>query len=146
MTELCTRFTISRKTGYTWLRRYLHEGFSGLQEKSRAPLSCPHRIAADVAAVLLAAKQLHPSWGPRTLLPYVARHYPALEWPAASRAGALFRKAGLSRSKPRRRRPQHPGAPTLHAEAPTEVGTADVKGQCRTGDGVYGYPLTGADA
>ena len=61
MIELCTRFNISRKTGYKWLRRYSQEGFSGLQEKSRAPFSCPHRIAPDVAAVLLETKQLHPS-------------------------------------------------------------------------------------
>jgi putative transposase len=146
MTELCTRFNISRKTGYKWLRRYSQEGFSGLQEKSRAPLSCPHRLAPEVAAVLLEAKHLHPSWGPRKILPYLARHHPTLALPAASSAGELFRKAGLSRSKPRRRRPQHPGAPTLHAGSPNEVWTADFKGQFRTGDGLYCYPLTVADA
>jgi putative transposase len=146
MTERCTRVNISRKTGYKWLRRYAQEGFSGLQERRRAPLSCPHRIAPEVAAVLLEAKHLHPSWGPRKLLPYVARHHPFLELPAASSTGELFRKAGRSRSKPRRRRPPHPGAPTLHADAPNAVWTADFKGQFRTGDGVYCYPLTVADA
>jgi transposase InsO family protein len=146
MTERCTRFNISRKTGYKWLRRYSQEGVSGLQEKSRAPLSCPHRIAPEVAAVLLEAKHLHPSWGPRKILPDLERHHPALEGPAASRAGERFRKVGLSRSKPRRRRPPHPGAPTRHAGAPNEVWTADFKGQFRTGDGVYCYPLTVADA
>jgi hypothetical protein len=38
MTELCTRFDISRKTAYKWLRRYSQDGLSGLQEKRRAPL------------------------------------------------------------------------------------------------------------
>jgi putative transposase len=146
MTELCTRVNISRQTGYKWLRRCAQEGFSGLQAKSRAPLSCPHRLAPEVAAVLLAAQHLHPSWGPRKILPYLARRRPALEWPAASSAGELFRNAGLSRSKPRRRRPQHPAAPAPHAGAPNEVWTADFTGQFRTGDGVYGYPLTVADA
>ena len=94
MTERCTRFNISRKTGYQWLRRSAQEGCSGLPATSRAPLACPHRIAADVAAVRLAAKPLPPSWGPRKRLPELARHYPALEWPAASRAGELFRTAG----------------------------------------------------
>src|SRR5919205_663237 len=60
MTELCTRFEISRQTGDKWLRRYSPEGLSGLQEKSRAPLSCPHRIAPEVAIALLEAKPLHP--------------------------------------------------------------------------------------
>jgi hypothetical protein len=96
--------------------------------------------------VLLEAKHLHPSWEPRKILPYLARPHPALELPAASSAGELFRNAGLSRSKPRRRRPQHPGAPTLHAGGPNEVWTADFKGQFRTGDGGYCCPLTVADA
>src|SRR5918911_3483295 len=146
MTELCTRVDISRQTGDKWLRRDSQEGLSGLQEQSRAPLSCPHRIAPEVAIALLEAKPLHPRWGPRKILPYLARHCPALEWPAASRAGELFRTAGLSRSTPRRRRPQHPGAPALHADSPHEVWTADFTGPFRTGDGVYGDPLTVADA
>jgi putative transposase len=146
MTELCTRVNSRRKTGDKWLRRDAHEGFSGRQEKRRAPLSCPHRSAPAVAAVLVEAKPRQPSWGPRKLLPSLARHHPALEWPAASRAGALFRNAGLSRSKPRRRRAPQPGAPTLHAGAPHAVWTAEFKGQCRTGDGVYGSPLPVAAA
>jgi putative transposase len=146
MTELCTRFGISRKTGYKWLGRYVQEGLSGLQEKPRVPRHCPHRIAPDIAAVLLEAKCLHPNWGPRKILPYLARHHPALALPAASSPGALFRKAGLSRPKQRRRRPHHPGAPAFHAGSPNEVWTADFKGQFRTGDGLYCYPLTLADA
>jgi len=146
MTELCTRFTSSRKTGSKWLRRYAQAGFSGLQEQSRAPLSCPHRIAPEVAAALLAAKRLHPHWGPWERLPALAQHHPALAWPAASSAGALFRNAGLSRSKPRRRRPPHPGAPALHAGSPHEVWTAEFTGHFRPGDGGYGSPLTVADA
>jgi hypothetical protein len=146
MTELGTRFNSSRKPGDKGLRRDAQEGFSGLQEKSRAPLSWPHHSAPAVAAVLLEAQQLHPSWGPRKILPSLARHPPALEWPAASSAGALFRKAGRSRPKPRRRRPPHPGAPMRHAGAPSAVWTADFTGPCRTGDGGYGYPLTVAHA
>jgi putative transposase len=146
MTELCTRFDISRKTGYAWRRRYSQAGLSGLQEQSRALLSCPHRIAPEVAAVLLEAKHLHPHWGPRKILPSLARHRPTPEWPAASSAGELFRNAGLSQPTQRRRRPQHPGAPALHAGSPNEVWTADFTGQFRTGDGVYGDPLTVADA
>src|SRR5215211_6464146 len=133
MTELGTRFGISRKTGYKGLGRYVEDGLSGLQEKPRLPRHCPHRLAPDIAAVLLEAKRLHPQGGPRKILPDVARHHPALELPAASSTGALFRKAGLSRPKQRRRRPHHPGAPALHAGAPHEVWTADVTGQFRPG-------------
>jgi putative transposase len=146
MTELCPRFGIGRKTGYKWLGRSMQEGLSGPQEKPRIPRRCPHRIAPDIAAVLLEAKRLHPHWGPRKILPSVARHPPALGLPAASSPGALFRKAGLSRPRPRRRRPSHPGAPALHPSSPNEGWTAEFTGQFRTGDGLYCSPLTGADA
>jgi transposase len=77
MTARCTRFGISRKTGYKWLGRDLQEGLSGLQEEPRIPRHCPHRIAPEIAAVLLEVKRLHPNWRPRKILPYVARHRPA---------------------------------------------------------------------
>jgi putative transposase len=52
MTELCERFGIRRNTGDKWVRRSTAQGLAGLQEKSRAPHRCPHRLAEEVAAVL----------------------------------------------------------------------------------------------
>jgi putative transposase len=146
MTELCQRFGVRRNTGYKWLRRYREEGLAGLQERSRAPQHCPHRICTGVETALLEAKRAHPSWGPRKLLPYLTRRRPDLVLPAASTAGALFRRAGLAQSKRQRRAPRHPGSPPLVVHAPNEVWTADFKGQFKTGDGLYCYPLTVADA
>jgi putative transposase len=145
MTELCERFGIRRNTGYKWVRRYTEEGLTGLQEKSRAPHYCPHRIAQAVAAALLEAKRAHPHWGPRKILPHLARRRPELALPAPSTAGELFQRAGLSQARKRRRGHRHPGARPLQAEAPNAVWTADFKGQFRTGDGLYCYPLTVAD-
>lgn len=39
----------------------------------------------------------------------------------------------------------HPGKPTGVILAPNDLWTADYKGQFRTGDGLYCYPLTVAD-
>src|SRR2546428_1932175 len=47
--------------------------------------------------------------------------------------------------KRHRRRLGHPGKPTSQILAPHEVWSADYKGQFRTGDGRYCYPLTVAD-
>lgn len=110
MTELCERFGIRRTTGYKWVRRYTKEGLLGLQEKSRAPPRCPHRLPEDVEAALLEAKRAHPHWGPRKILPYLARRRPDLALPAASTAGELFQRAGLSQLRKRRRGHRHPGA------------------------------------
>ena len=146
MTELCTRFGIQRSTGYKWIQRYLQEGLPGLEERSRAPHHCPHRTSAEAVAVLLSVKRLHPSWGPRKILAYLARHRPELELPAASTAGMLFEKAGLVQARRRRHTSHHPAASPLQAREPNEVWTVDFKGQFKTGDGVYCYPLTVADA
>lgn len=146
MSELCLRFSISRKTGYKWMTRYQSDGPAGLEEHSRAPKHSPQRISAEVKEMLLEVKRKRPTWGPRKVLPYLAARYPELVLPAASTAGELFRREGLSRPKKRRRTHRHPGAPRLHATQPNEVWTADFKGQFRTGDGVYCFPLTVADA
>ena len=48
MTELCERFSVSRKTGYKWLRRADEDGWPGLKDRSRKPASCPLRTPASV--------------------------------------------------------------------------------------------------
>lgn len=145
MRELCARYGVSRKTGYKWLARYAAEGRRGLGDRSRAPKTCPHRIAPEVAQVLCEARQHHPSWGPRKLLLWLAPRYPALPWPAVSTAGDLLARRGLVKKRRRRRPHQHPGVVPLHTTAPNDLWTADFKGHFRTGDGIYCYPLTIAD-
>jgi transposase InsO family protein len=145
MTELCARYGISRRVGYKWLARYQATGADGLTDQSRRPLGSPRAVSDEVAARLLACRQQHPTWGPRKLLAYLARRRPRVAWPAASTVGELLKRHGLVR--PRRRRPQpgHPGRPTTPMDAPNAVWTADFKGQFRTGDGAYCYPLTVCD-
>jgi transposase len=94
MTELCERCGIRRHTGYQWVRRSTAPGLAGLQAKSRAPHRCPHRMSEEVEAVLLEAQQAHPHWGPRTILPALARRRPDRHLPAPSTAGELFQRAG----------------------------------------------------
>jgi transposase len=37
ITELCAHYSISRKTGYKWIKRYEQLGADGLVEQSRRP-------------------------------------------------------------------------------------------------------------
>lgn len=146
MAELCLRFGISRKTGYKWLARYAEEGFAGTQERSRAPHHSPLRILPEIEALLLDTRGKYPSWGPRKLRAYLVRRHPALSLPSPSTIRRILSRHGLTQAKQRRRRVRHPGAPRLQVTAPNEVWTADFKGQFRTGDGLYCFPLTLADA
>ena len=45
MSELCARYSVSRRIGYKWLARYDADGRRGLADRSRAPRHCPHKIA-----------------------------------------------------------------------------------------------------
>ncbi len=82
MVELCTRYGISRKTGDKWLARFAEASRARLQDRSRAPQTCPHRIADAVADLLCAARWQHPSWGPAKLLDWLAPRHPEVDWPA----------------------------------------------------------------
>ena len=145
VTELCHRFGISRKTGYKWLERFEQEGADGLRERSHATRSCPHKTAPDAAALLLAARQSHPSWGPKKLLAYLSKRHPGRALPAASTVGDLLKRNGLISGK-RRRKWGHPGAVPLQATAPNQLWCADFKGQFKMSDGQYCFPLTVTDA
>jgi transposase InsO family protein len=145
MTELCARYAVSRKTGYKWLARYDAGGRSALQDRSRAPHHCPHKIPAAVAQLLLASKRQHPDWGPGKLLDWLRPRHPAMSWPATSTAGDLLARHGLVQTR-RRRRPQpHPGVVPPVTTAPNDLWAADFKGQFRTGDRCYCFPLTVTD-
>jgi transposase InsO family protein len=145
MRELCERCGISRKTGYKWVDRFAAGGRAALADRSHAPHHCPHRISEVLSGLLCAARQAHPTWGASKLIAYLARRYPALRWPAASTASDLLARRGLVR--PRRRRPRvpHPGLTPLTPVGPNDLWTIDYKGQFKTGDGRYCYPLTVAD-
>ena len=78
MPARCERLGIRRHTGYPGVRRATAPGLAGLQEQSRAPHRCPHRMSEAVEAVLLEATQAHPHGGPRPIRPCLARHRPPM--------------------------------------------------------------------
>jgi transposase len=145
MTELCARYAISRRVGYQWLARYQAEGVDGLADRRRVAKTHPHRMPDELAAALLACRRAHPTWGPRKLLAYLERRRPREPWPAASSVGTLLKREGLVRARRRRATLGHPGPPTAPMDAPNATWTTDFKGQFRTRDGVYCYPLTVCD-
>jgi transposase InsO family protein len=143
MTELAAAYGISRETGYTWLRRYTAEGPAGLHDRSRRPHSSPNATAPAVIDALVAARRRHPTWGPKKLL---GPAWPLAERPACSTASAILKRAGLVERRRRRRRPGHPGRPPSVIAAPNVLWTIDFKGQFRTQDHQWCYPLTLIDS
>src|SRR6185295_6321684 len=60
--ELCRRFSISRKTGYKWRRRFLTAGVAGLEDRSRRPHHSPQRSADPIEQRVLAVRDEY-GWG-----------------------------------------------------------------------------------
>jgi transposase-like protein len=63
--KLARYYGVSRPTVHKWIKRYEQEGNRGLEERSRAPLSCPHQTGDQIVKRLIEAKQQHMDWGPK---------------------------------------------------------------------------------
>jgi putative transposase len=145
MTELCERYEISRKTGYKWLERYEMEGPAGLAERSRAPASHGRATPEHLAEAILGLRRERPTWGPRKIVAKLKARQPEADWPAASTAGEILKRAGLVCARRlRRRAPRRLGELTAPQYA-NHVWNVDHKGWIRLGDGSRVEPLTMTD-
>ena len=145
ITELCDLYGVSRKTGYKWIDRYLRLGPAGLEERSRRPRHSPNETAPEIVAAFLEARRRHPSWGGKKLLTIVHKRHPRWDLPGRSTVCDILSRHGMVPKKRARRRIGHPGKPTSQILAPNDVWSADFKGQFKTRDRVYCYPLTVTD-
>jgi transposase InsO family protein len=146
VSELCLHYGITRKTAYKWISRYHTQGISGLQDRPRKPLSCPHQTEPELVEALLEARRRHPTWGAKKLLKLLTRYDQARNWPARSTICDLLARHGLVKKARKRRHLSHPGRPSSVIAAPNQVWCADFKGQFKTRDGLYCYPLTITDS
>jgi putative transposase len=145
VTELCRRYGVSRPTGHQLIARYQAEGAAGLGPRSRRPHTSPQTIAPAVAEALVALRQRHPDWGPVKLIDALRLRSPDDAWPAPSTAGALLKARGLIAERRRRTPPAPTARPTTGMDTPNAVWTIDFKGEFRTRDAAWCYPLTVMD-
>lgn len=145
ITDLCLHYGISRKTAYKWIARYQQDSVSGLEDRSRKPLTCPHQTDPDLVEAILEARRHHPTWGAKKLLKLLSKADPDRPWPARTTVCDLLARHGLVKKAHKRRHPAHPGKPSSVISAPNQVWCADFKGQFKTRDGLYCYPLTITD-
>ena len=57
MSELCTLYGVSRKTGYKWIDRYVRHGPAGLEEESRKPRVSPNQTPDELVPAILDARR-----------------------------------------------------------------------------------------
>jgi transposase InsO family protein len=142
--DLCREYGISRKTGDKFKQRYKRLGLAGLADASRAPKVIPHRTPPELVDIIVGARKLHPTWGPKKLKEVIERRLER-RLPSASTVGDILVRHGLV--TPLRRRVRHKAQPTglRETSVPNDVWCIDYKGQFRLGDSSLCYPLTITD-
>jgi transposase InsO family protein len=99
--------------------------------------------------VLEAAFKLRKSrkvpWGAGKIRSRLLKLHPDWSVPSERVLHKHFEREGLVKKQRRRRSRPHPGRPTAPFDAPNSIWSADFKGQFKTLDGIYCYPLTVQD-
>ena len=142
--ELCRRYEVSRKTGYKWLQAYERAGPAGLIDGSHRPLACPHATAPAVVDLILQLQRRY-TWGARKVRRLLEDRVPADQVPTKTTVHRILERYGRVRPRRRSRRRFHAGPPGTPLAHPNRVWSVDFKGQFRTGNGIYCYPLTVQD-
>jgi putative transposase len=144
MTELCTRFGVSRKTAYKWLNRYKSFGIDGLKDHSKAPHD-PYRLfSKDDVNMAIDLKLKHRTWGPKKILAKLQQAHPRMKWPSATRLYEVFKEHHLVSCRRVRNRVSatHPLGEVNNSN---DVWIADFKGWFKTQDNKKCEPLTITD-
>ena len=142
--ELCRRYDVSRKTGYKWLAGYERAGPAGLADASHRPTTCPHATPPEVVQWILQLQRRY-TWGARKVRRLLLDRVPEDQVPTKTTVHRILERHGRVTPRRRSRRRFHQGPPGTPMDQPNAVWTADFKGQFRTGNGVYCYPLTVQD-
>jgi transposase InsO family protein len=146
MTALCDRYGVSRKTGYALIARYERDGIAGLVPRSSRPHASPQATPLVIVTAIVAIRKQYPTWGGKKIVSKLRDRHPSWNLPAVSTANEVVKRHGLVTPRPRRRPVGHPGYQPRAAATPNDIWTTDFKGQFRTADARWCYPLTIVDA
>jgi transposase InsO family protein len=142
VTEVASRFGVSRKTLHVWLSRYEAGGLENLVDRSHRPRSCPHQMPSVVEVVLAEMRRAHPGWGPRRLVFELGRG--GVD-PGPSEAGVYRALVRLNLIDPAARRPRDRKWKRWERGAPMELWQMDVVGGFVLAGGAKVKVLTGVD-
>jgi transposase InsO family protein len=146
MSDVCRAFGISRKTGYKLFNRYKQEGLDALCDRSRRPVRYANQLPEQVERLIVEAKRDKPHWGARKIRELLVRKLAGdVRIPARSTVHAVLDRHGLVKRARQRRRCKAVGTELSQAGRPNDLWCADFKGEFKTGNGRYCYPLTVTD-
>lgn len=144
MTEICRRFSISRKTAYKWVHRFLDQGEEGLIDQSKARNNPSYRYSPEQIERAIDLKLRKRGWGPKKILAKLQELYPTEDWPCPTRLYEIFKDHHLVTSRKIRSRVPAT-APLGHLTDCNDTWAVDLKGWFMTGDHRRCEPLTITD-
>ena len=142
--ELCRRYNVSPKTGYKFVHRFKEEGLKGLENRSSRPHTSPFKTDESIEQAIVEIRQKYTDRGGKKILQKLLSRYPDRSLPSITTINNIISRHGLI-TEHRRKKPQHPGKPISTPQQANDLWGIDYKGQFRTGDGNYCYPLTISD-
>lgn len=146
MVDLARAYGVSEKTVRKTLRRFREDGEHGLVDRSRRPHRLARTLNEPMQSKLLALKHAHPTWGAKKTRHVLSLREQGVKVPSVSAIHALYKRHGLVTEQRRKTRLVPWTQPLSHATEPNRVWCTDFKGQFRTGDKRWCYPLTLTDA
>lgn len=141
ISALCSKYGISRKTGYKWLKRYREGGESGLADRSRRPQRSPKQTEAKIEAQVLAVRQQHQAWGGRKIRKVLQNAGGSLIPAASTITSILHRHEQIDPEEAQKHKPFQ----RFEKENPNELWQMDFKGRFALTAGGYCHPLTVLD-
>ena len=146
MSSVCREFGISRKTGYKIFNRYQSEGMEAFCDRSWRPVRNANQLPEPVVQLIVETKRGKPHWGARKIREVLVRRLASeVCIPAKSTVHAVLDRHGLVKRAKQRRRMKARGTPLSAGLDPNDLWCCDYKGEFKTGNGRYCYPLTVTD-
>lgn len=142
-TALCRRFSISRRVGYKWVRRYQLYVVAGLCDQRPAARRRPNQTPHSIEQLVLGVREAHPTWGPRKIRRRLLNlGHPTALLPALSSIAALLKREGyIDSAHSKHRRPLQ----RFERAEPNELWQMDFKGHFAMHTTQRCHPLTVLD-
>ncbi len=144
--DLCRHFSISRKCGYKWIKRFEENGIEGLKNLSTTPLNQPNKTDLSTISELLKVKYEWSKWGPKKVLGYLKNNQPNIKWPSVTTVENIFNDYGLVKKRKLRKRLAERKDPLGICNISNDIWCIDFKGWSLTKDGNKMDPFTVMDA
>lgn len=132
---LCREYGITRKTGYKWVNR--NRQGQRLTDQSRTPHRSPGKTPEEVEGKILVLRDDNPGWGAATLKRVLENHGEIGIPSIRTVNNILKRNDRISEEDSQKRQPFE----RYEKNTCNEMWQTDFKGEFRTGDGKYCFPL-----